>query len=310
MNMQARFLVALFVGSFFCAAPAWAGWVVTYSDAESGAQSKEYYQDGKANLGELIYTGKHFLVVDQDSRAYWKGTSQQYCESLRSQRQQLMAQMASIPAQYRPVPISQKKVTRRKVGTKSIAGYSATGYEFSVDGSLQGGQVWVSSDSGLSGVIDFERSMSKTMECFEGMDSASLDGAALYKQTIKKRFILKESYREVVSVEKKSVSAGSFVAPSGYASFSDYQKFMDHISNELRSSSPSSYSSEYMPQGMPQMDEVAEQESFGNGGGDSWSNDSARDSARDEQQPTEREVSEGISKDIKKGIGGFLKKIW
>lgn len=326
MNMQVRFLVVLFLGLFFYAVPVWAGWVVTYSDAESGAQSKEYYQDGKANLGSLIHTGKYFLVVDQDSRAYWKGTPDQYCEVMRAQLQKMKEQMASVPAQYRPVPISQKKVTRKKLGKKSIAGYSATGYEFYVDGN-QRGQVWVSSDSGLSDVINFGRSMVKNTECLEGMDSASLDSAALYEKTVRNAFTLKESYRQVVSIDRENVSSDKFQSPDGYASYNDFQKYMDHLNNQSRSSSsssnrtspPPSYQEESIPQESPQMDEVAEvedvrEEESSPKRGDNVvvkdTKDIARDSAKEAHQSTKRGIQKEISKDIQKGVGSFLKKIF
>ena len=116
----------------------------------------------------------------------------------------MQEQLASLPAQYRPVPISQKKVTRKKIGTRSIAGYSATGYYFFTDG-IQNGQFWVSSDSALSGLIALKESKNDDYECFDEMKGMSLEDSALFKKMEEKTFILKESSREVVSVERKSL---------------------------------------------------------------------------------------------------------
>jgi len=223
---------------------AWAGWVVTYKDANRGEKSQAFYDRGKANFGGMIFTDKYVLLADKGARAYWKGTPDQYCNAVKAQMQKIKAQVAAQMAQiyakkpeYRPVPISQKKVTRKKIGTKSIAGFSATGYNFFVDGSPEN-QIWVSSDSGLSGILDFERVMEKKLKCFEGLnDNSNLEDSALYKQTVKGAFLLKESHRQVVSVERKSIPSGNFEAPAGYKHFSDYQKFYDHISNVSRSSS-------------------------------------------------------------------------
>lgn len=297
---------------------AWAGWVVTYAEAESGERSQEYYEKGKANFGQLIYTGKHMLVVDPDAKAYWKGTPNQYCEALKAQKKKMEAQMAAMPAQYRPVPISKRKVTRKKIGTQKIAGYSATGYEFYVDGD-QEGQVWVSSDSGLSGIIDFERSMAKKMKCFEGLDSASVEGSALYKQTTEGTFTLKESYREVVSVEKKSVPSSHFEAPAGYKSFDDYDKFMNYLMNHSRSSSRSSSGQSAMPYEAPTRQQSSQSTSSTQTGAQSQQKDNvivkdAKDIASDTVDEAHQETKEGIqdeiSKDVKKGVKNMLDKLF
>jgi len=277
---------------------AWAGWVVTYKDAESGAKSQEFYESGKANIGEMIYTGKHFLAIDRSSKSYWKGTVQQYCDALGAQMKKLEAQMASLPAQYRPKPISQKKVTRKKLGNKTIAGFSSTGYEFYVDGS-QEGRIWVSSDSGLSGILDIERSMGKKVKCLEGSSKMSLEGSALYTETTKNKFILKESYREVVSVESKSVPSSVFDAPSGYKSFSDYDQFVDYASNNSGSSS-GGYSDSYddsMSMPSESQDSTRAEES-----------DSYEQSA-DNNDNTEEEDDFDL-KDLKKGMGDAFKSLF
>jgi len=229
--MIRNFILALLTCAF--AQTAWAGWIVTYKDAETGEQSREYYDSGKANYGELIFAGKQMIVIDQGSRSYWKGTPEQYCHALKAQMQMMQSMM---PAQFRQKPISQKQVARKKLGTKSIAGYSATGWEFTVDGSPSG-RVWISSDSGLSGIIDFERSQSKQMKCFEEMERMELEGAKLYKQTVEGAFILRDSQRQVTSVERKSISSDRFNAPAGYKAFSDYQQFVEYAGNNGSDSS-------------------------------------------------------------------------
>jgi len=228
-----QFMMLMFVCLF--SQTAWAGWVVTYR-TEAGSRSQEFYEGGKMSSGEAIYTDGHFIVVDRGSRSYWKGTPRQYCDALLSMKKKMEAQMASLPAQFRPKPISQKKVSRKKLGTKSIAGYMSTGYVFFVDG-ISGDDVWISSASSLSGIIDVERSMAKKMKCFESMDTSSIEGAAIYKRTVEGSFILKGSNRQVVSVEKKAISSGKFNVPGGYKSFSDFKRFTQYASHHSSASS-------------------------------------------------------------------------
>lgn len=213
-----------------------AGWVVTYENFETGERSQEYYEADRANFDGLIYSGDLFIVVDRNARAYWMGPPERYCNSLKTQ---LMRMQSMIPAQFREKPISQRDVTRNRLGTKSIAGFSATGWDFFIDGN-QEERVWISSDSGLSEIIEYERSYSKNMKCFEEMESDSLEGSKLYKQTVEGAFILGESYRQVVSVERKSVNSSHFGAPEGYKAFSDYDEFVRHVDNRSGASTMSS----------------------------------------------------------------------
>lgn len=297
--------------------PAWSGWEVTYKDAESGERSKEYYANGKANFGQIVYTGKHFLVVDAGSKAYWKGTPEQYCEALLSQKKKMEVQMASLPAQYRPVPISKKKVTRKKIGTQKITGYSATGYDFSVDGE-QAGQIWVSSDSGLSDIIKSQRAMAKKMKCLDEMDGSSVESSALYKQTIDDAFPMKEDFRQVVSVEKKSVPDKHFTEPAGYRSFSSYDQFMNHLMNRSGSSNTASQHSapSYdMPteRSQTQASSTPGSEVKGQQEENVLVKDAreiADDAVDEAHQSTKQGIQDEVSKDIQKGVKGFLDKLF
>jgi len=210
---------------------AWAGWVVTYRDADTGAKSQEFYEGSNMSSQEAIYTDGHIMAVNQGSRSYWKGTPQQYCEAMDAMKKQMDAQMAALPAQFRPKPMSQRNITRKKLGTKSIAGYPTTGYVFFADG-VSGDEVWISSDSSLSGIIDFGRSMAKKMKCSASMDSSGIQSTTIYKHTVEGSFILKDSNRQVVSVEKKTIASSRFHAPSGYKSFSDFTQFIQSFSHE------------------------------------------------------------------------------
>jgi len=281
---------------------AWAGWVVTYKDSESGEQHQEFYQDSKANLGDTIYDGKHIIAVDQNAEAYWKGTPQQFCNALNSWRQKMQEQMAAMPAQFRPKQITQQKITRDKLGTKKIAGFKAIGWEFFADGNPSG-QVWVSSDSGLSDIIDFKRSQSKKMKCLEEMDSMSIEGAKLYKKTVEDTFVLMESYRQVVSVEHKNVSSNQFKVPVSYKAFSDYDQFVDYVSNHSDAASD-------MSGGLgDESDEWQQQQQSDN----VIVNDvkEIADQAVDEaHQSTKSGVKREISEDVKGGVKKFLDKLF
>ncbi len=280
--------ILLIIFSCVFAQPAWAGWVVTYKDAETSERSQELYDDGKASFGELIVNGKNYFVVDRGAKAYWKGTAQQYCDALKAQMQMMQSMM---PAQYRQKPISQRKVTRKKLGAKSIAGFSATGWEFQVDGSPEG-KIWVSSDSGLSDIIEYERSYAKQMKCFDEMNRMGLEGAKLYKETVAGAFVLKESQRQVVSVERKSISSSQFSAPSGYKGFSDYNKFMDYVGSHSNASSGGS-SRASAP---PSFDDVSEHRS--------------RKSAERDTEPEEQHANPADMEKLKENVGNMFKSLF
>lgn len=284
-----------------------AGIVVTYADAESGEKNQELYDAGKVNFGELIYNGKQFFVVDPGSKSYWKGTPDQYCKALQAQKKKMEAQMASMPAMYRPVPISQNKVTRKKLGKQKIAGFTATGYEFTVDGSPSG-RVWVSSDSGLSSLIGYQRSMSKKMKCFEDLNSFSVEGADIYMKTVEDVFVLKEDYRQVVSVDKKSIPASQFKAPAGYKSFNDYEKFMSHLMNKSGSSGRG-----YSDQSVPEYEMPSEARSQGNQNDNVIVRDAkdiANDAVDQAHSSTKRGIQDEVSKDVEKSVKGLLDKLF
>lgn len=331
MSVKIRFLIAVFLGLFFYSETALAGWVVTYKDSESGEQRQDYYSGDKMKFGESVFADDYIIVADKGSASYWKGTPKQYCNAMSDMKKKLEEQFASLPAQYRPVPISQKKVTSKKIGTKSIAGYSATGYVFLVDG-INNGEFWVSSDSALSGLISMKEGKNDNFECFEKMKGMDLEDSTLFRKMEKKSFILEESWQQVVSVKKKKLPRGSFEAPDGYKGFSDFQQYMDYVSKKQSSaSSSSSPSSFYQSEEASQSDynqadkrqeesyraedepEPSEQRSSRKKGDNIIANDAkdiAKDSAREVRQSTKSGIKEEISKDIKKGVGSFLKKIF
>jgi hypothetical protein len=311
-----RFFVLVVLNSLI-AQSASAGWLVTYKEVDSGNQSYEYFADSKAKYWSesdgMINTGEHLILVNGGSRAYWKGTAEQYCDALKAWTKRIQAQMATLSPQFKPVPISQRKVTRKKLGNRSIAGFSATGYEFSVDG-VQEEQIWVSSDASLSGVIGHMQSQSKKVECLEEMDSSSLEVSKLYKQTIKDRIILDDAYKQVVSVEEKTISASQFDAPEGYKAFHDYDQFVEYSSNHSGSSSMSSADSPEPQFDMPERDSsrMIEQEPSKDNGDNVVVNDAeeiASDAVKEAHQSTKQGISEGISEDIQKGVRGLMDKL-
>ncbi len=282
---------------------AWAGWVVNYKANYGEEKNQEFYDDGKVNIEDtMIYSGTNVLAVNRDSRAYWKGSSQQFCDAFKAYFQKMQSM---IPAQYKPVPISKKKVRRKKIGTKSIAGFSATGYNFVVDG-VQEAKVWVSSDSGLSGIIDVERTLSKRMKCLEGTDSSGVERSKLYKQTVEGAFILADSNRQVVSIKRKSIPSGRFKAPVGYKHFSNYQKFVDYTNNHSKSSSRAPSRASSPPRSF---DAPVEQQSP-SAQDDSWASsnegtDQSGETADDDEMPNMDDIKEGAT-EMLKNLGGLF----
>jgi len=292
-----QFMMVMFVCLF--SQTAWAGWVVTNRNVDTGAKNQEFFEGRNMSAEGMIYKDGYLIVVDRGSRAYWKGTPQQYCEVMNAINKKLKAQMDLLPAQFQPKPISQSKVTRKNLGKKAIAGFSATGYTFFVDGHSSK-QIWVSSDSGLSRVIDFGHSMEKKMKCFTEMGDLGLESTAIYKRTVEDAFILKDSNQQVVSVEKKSISSDRFNAPRGYKSFSDFNSFTKHISNHSSSSSrsPSRPS-------MPSFDMPSRRRASS---ARSESRASSHDDTDQSGQPSDGDQIPNMD-DIKKGAGEMLKSL-
>ena len=313
----------LWVTAFiFCAHSAWAGWIVTYQEAETGEQSKEYFDKNKADYGSMILNGNKVIAVDENSQAYWEGTSNQYCAAMKAWTDKLQAQMGKMPAAYRTKPISERKVTRKRLGNETISGYAATGYAFYIDGS-EDDRIWVTSDSDFSGIVKIEKSISNKMKCMEDLASMGLTEAELYKETVEGKFVVKESYRQVLSVEKSSVPSSQFTGPDGYRRFDDYDAFIAYADDhDSGSSYSSSNSDEYQQQ--PDVTEQYErqreqgQEQQRPQRPESSDEDNvvvqdAKDigmgAAEEAHSSTKRGVQKGVSDSIQKGVGSFLDKL-
>ncbi|MDT8285171.1 MAG: hypothetical protein RQ767_06555, partial [Thermovirgaceae bacterium] len=306
--------------------------VVTYEDSETGERRQDMYTKGKMRFGDSVVTRNYVIVADSGSQSYWKGTPKQYCDALSKMKKKMEEQLASLPAEYRPKPIDNSQVSRQKIGTRSIAGYTATGYDFFV-GEIGQGAVWVSSDPALSELISLQNTKNNEYECFDEKMGSDIEDSTLYEKTIKGAFVLKEDWQQVLSVERKNVSSGIFDTPKGYKSFSDYQQFTEYISNNhSRPSSDQFYGSEeYRPSDDYMQADERRQETYRaeDEGADETApteqglsrkmednivaqdaKDIASDSAREARQSTKRGIQKEISKDIQKGVGGFLKKIF
>jgi len=322
MSRIFRFLAFSYAFLFCFINSAQAGWIVNYADSESGEQSTEYYQDGKANFGSLIYDGRNFILISHQSESYWQGSPDKYCNALRMQKKRMESQYAMMPEQYRPKPLSSKKVTRKKIASETIAGFKSTGYDFFVDG-LPQGRVWVSKDSRLSHLINFGKGLSGDMKCFEDMDATTIEGTQLYRNTVKNAFIMKEPHRHVVSVDKQDVSAGIFAAPKRYKSFRNFQEHLDYMNNQSKKSSSNSSTP------TDQADDMLRNEYQGNTAEgrvnepekktSKKKNDNvivkdakeiADDSVDEAHQSTKRGIKKEVSKDINTGVNKLLKKLF
>lgn len=303
MRHKICFLILISLALFCYTDLVWAGWVVTYAETETGEETKEYYQDGKANFGALIYDGRDFMLINHESQGYWQGSPDQYCNAVKRQSQLMEQQLASLPEQYRPKAMGSKKITRQKVGTEIIAGFKASGYDFYVDGARQG-RIWVSNDSGLGELIRFENNQQGKMNCFAEMESMSLEGTKVYKETVRNGFVLKESYRAVVSVKRATVSGDHFKSPAGYRAFTDYQQFMNHATSQARSA-PSSAPSPFY-----QDEETAQGDNRQDGVDSYRAAQPERGGAVNQARAEPPARNKNIPRDIQEEVGGFLKKIF
>lgn len=292
---------------------AWAGWVITYKDAQSGETRQEYYQGGMADFDQMIYTGHDLISIDSKSKSYWQGTPTQYCQGLRAQYQKMQAQLASMPAQYRPKPISQRKVTRKKLGVKTIAGFKATGYRFYVDGSEED-EVWVSSDAKLSEIIEFRRAAWKKMSCLDDIDSIGLENAKVYKNTTDDTVVLKESFQEVVKVEQQKVPTSRFKVPAGYRKFADYQQFVNHAAGQSTSTSQTMPSfempdmqrnAETRPEPKHQKAERKEESVI-----EKDAKEIGQGAVEEARQSTKQGIQEGMSEEIQEGVKNLMNKLF
>ncbi|MDQ7012114.1 MAG: hypothetical protein Q9M29_09855 [Mariprofundaceae bacterium] len=279
-----------------------AGIVVT-SEHESGIgkmeRSQAYYEGNKSRHDDFIFLGREIITIDNGAKAYWQGSPEQFCKVMKKLADAISA---LVPPQYRSKPISQRKVTRRKIGTRSIAGFTATGYQFFVDGESDK-EVWVSDDAGLSELIRSleaaEKEVKKIPACKGG---SSLQDSKLYRETVKGRFVLDDGHEKVVKVEKKRISASVFSAPKGYRKFTDYEQFTEYVKThqQARKSGPSSGRAMSPPP----------------------SASGTPPPVRREVPPPERREPATVDDDagddsgipgmdeLKEGIGGMLKSIW
>jgi len=86
-----RLMIVMFVCLF--SQTAWAGWVVTYRNADTGAKNQVFFEGRNMRAEGMIYKDGDMIAVDRGSRAYWKGTPQQYCEVMNAINKKLKAQM-------------------------------------------------------------------------------------------------------------------------------------------------------------------------------------------------------------------------
>ncbi len=304
--------------------PAWAGWVVTYEDenADGGKEQSVSYYDGDrfrsdSGQGITIYSGDTISMADTVARAYWKGTPEGRCRAQRKMMEEINAMMpAQFRDKFRDKPISQRKVTRKKLGTRKIAGFTATGYQFYVDGKpTMGGEIWVSSE----GVLSRLARPRHIGDCEMGEAATGVSGSKLFRRTMRNAFVLRSStgtavlrsskgiaserklWSTVVSVKEASIPSSKFNMPPGYKGFTDYKQFMEYVRThqQARQSSPSRRATSPSPS-----------------------------MSRTPPPPTRREVPPSASRepastddageglgvpgmdDLKESIGGMLKSIW
>jgi len=300
------------------AVPAWAGWMATFEAMHpDGGKGRffQYYDHGRyaEDMGRsvTVIADGQISYIDTVAKAYWQGTPARFCR----EQQKMMEEIdALLPAEYREKPISQRRVTRKKVGAATIAGFRATGYRFFVDGK-QETEIWVSSDSGLSGLIAAQReSVGRALDCDRG-SSSSVSDSKLYRRTVRDAFVLKYPsgrvgeqilWNSLVSVEKQRVSDTKFRVPSGYRKFTDLQKFYKYSGSfqDTDQNKPRRASAGHRPPfTLPDP-------------GPSSRSGARRPSSEREEPATAAEDEAGDNSGIpgmdklKKGLGDMLKSIW
>lgn len=239
MKRNGAILWACVVGLVLLLGTAEAGWVIQAESSGgnmSAVQETTWFQKEKIRTegGDVAhimdFATRRVYWIDMKQRKYSSMTMEEFKQFLRDSMRQADAAMEEMRKMGIQVP-GQPAVTRGKVtvGTgpgATVAGYACDGYRVSVGGRLSE-EIWVTRKIDLTSEMggkmkrefeDLEREIRKMGTALKP-EAADPEYAKIYENGYPMRILDKGSgfAREVTRVERKDISADTFMEPKGYA---------------------------------------------------------------------------------------------
>ncbi len=244
-----RLQVALVLaGVLVAATPAGAGWIideVVRGTGDSRERQRLYLQNNRMKTvsleGNRVTTAvvmdldaQTITHIDYQERAYTTATAREYADMVRQGFEkmgeamgQMQSQKPQAPARLKPEDCAPDKVAVKSTGTHAtVAGYDASGYQIFANGTLDS-EVWIAPAITAAREIDpqkLERMVSEMLRALpQCPPRGQMFGADLVWKLMKNgypvRTIEKDGGRviEVVKAESRSLGAGEFEAPAGFA---------------------------------------------------------------------------------------------
>lgn len=216
------------------ASPLQAGVVAIY-DLKTGPgappQTEAFYYEQARFRGEgILIKGQQIIAYEDGARAFWEPKSKEsYCHGLLAV--QMAVQLMMPPELLKP--INRRKVTRKELGSKTIGGFKAVGYQFFVDGE-PAGNVWVSDDQKLADLSNLQESFEAITRCdLPDNLKTDLTDSRVYRETVKGRVVLEDDEKRLSRIETRDIPDKVFEMPEGYRKFVDGDLFMRYVSAHM-----------------------------------------------------------------------------
>lgn len=239
MKRNGTILWACVVGLGLLLGTAEAGWVIQ-TESRGGSmpavQETTWFQKEKirsegAEVAHIMdFAARRVYWIDKKQRKYSSMTIEEFKQFMRASMRQADAAMEEMRKMGIQVP-GQPAVTRGKVTVSAgpgatVAGYACDGYRVSVGGALSE-EIWVTRRIDLASEMgsrmkkefeDLEREFKKMGAAFKP-EVEDPEYAKIYESGYPMRILDKQSgySHEVTRVERKEVSADTFMEPKGYA---------------------------------------------------------------------------------------------
>jgi hypothetical protein len=223
------------------------GWIMTEAD-----NSMTYISDGwiKAitsdeemqDLTFMFNADKDIIImVDDANERYAKGSGQDYCNAMKSMRDEMNKKMSPEQLKMMEDMISEQKakpaprVTVEKGEGEEIAGFRTEKYAVYSDGELFE-EKWITSDPSLKSILDMikktQELTSKIVKCGVPDESflksspefseeyKKLEIAGIELRSVRYEYGSEDLQTDVVSLEKEDIPSSEFEVPDGYSELS------------------------------------------------------------------------------------------
>jgi len=207
------------------------GWVKTFPDEMDEVPVTTIY-----NAGENV-----IIMINDNDMIYAKGSGDDFCNAMRSMREEMNSQMPQEQQQMMKDMIAQEKakpapkVSVQKSQGETVAGYSTSKYSIIVNGELLE-EKWISNDAFFRDLIQITNNFSdwslKTAECTvpdevflrnapeftkEYMD---VERTGIELRSIRYEYGSADTETDVVSIEKEDIPSEEFEIPEDYSEVS------------------------------------------------------------------------------------------